>query len=118
MKCISNDGTVTYKLIDFGTARELPEEGVFKSLHGTVEYLRPDMYKKAMLNQYNEDSLNFNANVDLWSIGVTLYHIATGKLPFVPYGGRKNTNKTIMYYITSKKVRVGFPTKLLAILNH
>lgn len=105
MKFISNDGTVTYKLIDFGTARELPEEGVFKSLHGTVEYLRPDMYKKAMLNQYNKDSLSFNANVDLWSTGVTLYHIATGKLPFVPYSGRNNTDKTIMHYITSQKVR-------------
>lgn len=117
MKCISEDGTVTYKLIDFGTARELPEEGVFKSLHGTVEYLRPDMYKKAMLNQYIKDSLSFNANVDLWSTGVTLYHIATGKLPFVPYGGRSNTDKAIMHYITSKKVSC-FLIKLLAILNH
>ena len=33
--------------------------------------------------------------------GVTLYHVATGNLPFRPYGGRRN--KETMYYITAKK---------------
>ena len=32
----------------------------------------------------------FVFQVDLWSIGVTFYHIATGQLPFRPYGGRQN----------------------------
>lgn len=35
-----------------------------------------------------------------WS-GVTLYHVATGNLPFRPFGGRRN--KETMYYITTKK---------------
>lgn len=34
-------------------------------------------------------------------LGVTLYHVATGNLPFRPYGGRKN--KETMYYITTRK---------------
>ena len=33
---------------------------------------------------------------------VTLYHVATGNLPFRPFGGRRN--KETMYYITTKKV--------------
>jgi TANK-binding kinase 1 len=46
------------------------------------------MYERAVLRKSAGKS--FKANVDLWSIGVTLYHIATGVLPFRPFGGRKN----------------------------
>lgn len=34
-------------------------------------------------------------------VGVTLFHVATGQLPFRPHGGRKN--KETMYLITTKK---------------
>lgn len=33
--------------------------------------------------------------------GVTLFHVATGNLPFRPYGGRKN--KETMHKITTQK---------------
>ncbi|XP_045452666.1 inhibitor of nuclear factor kappa-B kinase subunit epsilon [Melitaea cinxia] len=99
MKFISEDGTTTYKLTDFGAARELQEEEQFVSLYGTEEYLHPDMYERAVLRKPVGKS--FGATVDLWSIGVTLYHVATGQLPFRPYGGRRN--KETMFYITTKK---------------
>lgn len=38
----------------------------------------------------------------IFFVGVTLYHVATGNLPFRPYGGRRN--KETMYYITAKKM--------------
>ncbi|XP_075560340.1 serine/threonine-protein kinase TBK1-like [Dermacentor variabilis] len=99
MKYVAEDGRFVYKLADFGAARELQDDQQFMSLYGTEEYLHPDMYERAVLKKSAGKS--FGATVDLWSIGVTLYHVATGALPFRPYGGRRN--KDTMYCITSKK---------------
>lgn len=54
----------------------------------------PDMYERAVLHKPQQKA--FGVAVDLWSIGVTLYHAATGSLPFVPFGGPRR-NKEIMY---------------------
>lgn len=99
MKFIADDGSTIYKLTDFGAARELQEDQQFVSLYGTEEYLHPDMYERAVLRK--PIGKTFGATVDLWSIGVTLYHVATGNLPFRPFGGRRN--KETMFYITTKK---------------
>lgn len=99
MKFICDDGATVYKLTDFGAARELQEDQQFMSLYGTEEYLHPDMYERAVLRK--PVGKTFGATVDLWSIGVTLYHVATGNLPFRPFGGRRN--KETMFYITTKK---------------
>ena len=46
--------------------------------------------------------LTIKSNPHLTKYQVTLYHVATGNLPFRPFGGRRN--KETMYYITTKKV--------------
>ena len=92
MKFIRDDGTIVYKLTDFGAARELQDDQQFVSLYGTEEYLhpgslahsfhrgsvkgwavnliRPDMYERAVLRK--PVGKTFGATVDLWSIGVSV----------------------------------------------
>ncbi|KAM6166819.1 inhibitor of nuclear factor kappa-B kinase subunit epsilon isoform 1-T2 [Erethizon dorsatum] len=100
MRLVGEEGQSIYKLTDFGAARELDDEEKFISVYGTEEYLHPDIYERAVLHKPQQKA--FGVTVDLWSIGVTLYHAATGSLPFVPFGGPRR-NKEIMYRITTEK---------------
>ncbi|XP_037637196.1 inhibitor of nuclear factor kappa-B kinase subunit epsilon [Sebastes umbrosus] len=100
MRQVGEDGKSCYKLTDFGAARELEDDEKFVSIYGTEEYLHPDMYERAVLRKPHQKS--FGVSVDLWSIGVTFYHAATGSLPFTPFGGPRR-NKPTMYKITTEK---------------
>lgn len=51
----------------------------------------PNMYEKAVLRRHSVPYQEFDASVDIWSLGVTIFHVATGHLPFQPYGGRSNS---------------------------
>ena len=59
------------KIVDFGTACELPRHKKLTQTVGTLNYIAPDIFKK----RYNE-------KCDMWSCGVILYILLTGKLPF------------------------------------
>ncbi|KAM3622312.1 uncharacterized protein V6R79_023058 [Siganus canaliculatus] len=100
MRQVGEDGKSVYKLTDFGAARELEDDEKFVSIYGTEEYLHPDMYERAVLRKPQHKS--YGVSVDLWSIGVTFYHAATGSLPFIPYGGPRR-NKHTMFKITTEK---------------
>ncbi|NXI33483.1 IKKE kinase, partial [Sterrhoptilus dennistouni] len=100
MRLVGEDGQSIYKLTDFGAARELEDDEKFVSVYGTEEYLHPDVYERAVLRKPQQKA--FGVTVDLWSIGVTFYHAATGSLPFLPFGGPRR-NKEIMYKITTEK---------------
>ncbi|NWJ04132.1 IKKE kinase, partial [Crypturellus undulatus] len=102
MRLMGEDGQSIYKLTDFGAARELDDDEKFVSVYGTEEYLHPDMYERAVLRKPQQKA--YGVTVDLWSIGVTFYHAATGSLPFVPFGGPRR-NKEVMHKITTEKPR-------------
>lgn len=95
----ADTGRFIYKLTDFGAARALDDSQEFVSLYGTEEYLHPDMYDVAVMKK--AVGHKFDAAVDLWSLAVTIYQVATGQLPFQPFGGRKN--RTTMHKILAEK---------------
>ncbi|XP_046339501.2 serine/threonine-protein kinase TBK1-like [Haliotis rufescens] len=99
LRCISEDGSSLYKLSDFGTAKPLMPDECFQSLVGTEEYLHPDIYKAAFLERGRDRQ--FDQSVDLWSLGATLYHSATGRVPFRPHHGR--ADKLTMFEMIAKK---------------
>lgn len=97
---VDEAGNFVYKLSDFGTAKQLSDDGMFQSLVGTEEYLHPDIFRAAFID--NRKGREFSIAADLWSLGATLFHTATGRVPFQPFQGRYD-RKTMFEIITAKE---------------
>ncbi|ODM99381.1 Serine/threonine-protein kinase TBK1 [Orchesella cincta] len=102
MRYIADDRSSIYKITDFGAARELKDEEEYTSIYGTHEYVDPDVYEQALFANTAMPKKKFTPSTDLWSIGATLYHVATGVLPFRPVDGGRN-NPKVMHLMTTQK---------------
>lgn len=93
-----------YKLGDFGTAGIVTDNDSYTTLHGTPQFMHPDMFAK--WHAYGLDnidpSITLVATNELWSIGVTLYQSATGHLPFHPKDGCEENCRLMYAMITGK----------------
>ena len=59
------------KIIDFGIAKFTSSNKKEKGMTGTLYYMAPEVIKQ-----------NYNYKCDIWSVGIILYILLTGKYPF------------------------------------
>ena len=65
----------TLKLIDFGIAREYKHDSSADTTYiGTKGYAAPEQFGKAQTD----------ARTDIYSLGITMYHLLSGKSPYEP----------------------------------
>jgi len=80
------DEHLTFKLADFSVSEEMKKGKKEYNLPfvGTLYYMAPEIFDQKIVEA---DHLH---KVDLWSLGVMIYQLAFGKLPFdINFGDRK-----------------------------
>lgn len=81
------------KMIDFGLATRVQSE--ITSITGSPYYIAPEVIKKC-----------YSSQCDIWSLGVVLYQIMTGNMPFVGntqtalFNAIKNKHPFIPYHLS------------------
>lgn len=103
LKNNSGDRSVS-KLADFGLARQFSKAGgtiltQLGAAMGTVLYMAPEQFL---------DAHNVREPADIYAMGVTLYHLLTGKYPF-----RFPTPQEVLQYLAQHKGKVGSPKEAL-----
>ena len=61
------------KLIDFGLSKQSNNGKKMKTVAGTPYYMSPEVL---------DNSIDYDSKADMWSIGVLLYVLLSGYLPF------------------------------------
>jgi len=71
--CSAPSGGIV-KLCDFGSAVELPKDGILHWPTGTAPYMSPEMIA----------GTGYSSKTDVWSLGVSAYMILYGSFPYEP----------------------------------
>ena len=69
------------KLIDFGLAKRVtPGDDTFDDGFGTLDYMAPEMF--LVWHQERRSRFKYDAQIDLWALGVIVFQLLFGLLPF------------------------------------
>jgi calcium-dependent protein kinase len=70
MLSIKDDPTCV-KMIDFGLSKDFSGQDSMSTMSGSPYYIAPEVFLQ-----------NYNMKIDIWSLGVVLYIMLSGKVPF------------------------------------
>nr|QKE45424.1 inhibitor of nuclear factor kappa B kinase subunit beta [Holothuria leucospilota] len=68
------DGSIVYKIIDLGYAKDIGHGSIPLSFAGTLQYAAPDLLQKKP----------YDKSVDFWSLGILCFEMIVGRRPFSP----------------------------------
>jgi calcium-dependent protein kinase len=68
----SKEGKIFIKLIDFGLSKFFDKDTIFKEALGTPLFMAPEILKQQP----------YSYKVDIWSLGIMIFMMLTGKMPF------------------------------------
>ncbi|XP_069126803.1 serine/threonine-protein kinase par-1-like isoform X2 [Argopecten irradians] len=75
------------KIVDFGLSNTFNPNELMKTHCGSLEYAAPELFTKGG---------RYGPEIDIWSIGIVLYAIVVGKLPFTtPYTDQYRREKLL-----------------------
>jgi len=59
------------KMIDFGLSKDYSADSIMHTMSGSPYYIAPEVFLQ-----------KYDAKIDIWSMGVVLYIMLSGKVPF------------------------------------
>lgn len=81
------------KLIDFEFCEPIPECGHYSNIHGTFEFMAPEVtYRKCRLES------------DIWSLGIVYYECIHNELPYFPKDYDKSNYHQLFEQIRNKNI--------------
>ncbi|RGB43050.1 kinase-like domain-containing protein [Rhizophagus diaphanus] len=90
------------KLADFGLSRRLAEVSTQKGIFGVIPYIDPQ-YFQTRTNNNKSYCYKPNKKSDIYSVGVLLWEISSGRRPFNSYNSYQRPTKLILEIFKGKR---------------
>lgn len=108
------NGSPCIKVLDFGISKEIDPEKKGMKLTKTGQFLGSPMY---MSPEQMTDVKNTDVRSDIWSLGVILYELTTGRAPFLAETVPSVVTKVLLSHPSApSKVRPDLPAALDTII--